>query len=187
MLLKQEHWKVGDFKLRPLLGFLGEEDHSKIKTITTNKINPYFYRSFPITSQLKLSKSAPFPKEKPMQKSTSSLMTSLDSSQICPKSHPIIAHDGKSLVLCKDCVQGLVLDCVLKIKKFIFKRKCYLNSKFTIFAPKNWRKIFSAQKNYFWTFQIFLDFSESSHNIEDFDFVNLNKSIKLFVSQIKFF
>ncbi|CAB60767.2 EB domain-containing protein [Caenorhabditis elegans] len=64
-------------------------------------------KSFPITSQLKLSKSAPFPKEKPMQKSTSSLMTSLDSSQICPKSHPIIAHDGKSLVLCKDCVQGV--------------------------------------------------------------------------------
>ncbi|ULU07712.1 hypothetical protein L3Y34_019012 [Caenorhabditis briggsae] len=30
-----------------------------------------------------------------------------DSSQICPKSHPIVAHDGKSLVLCKDCVQGV--------------------------------------------------------------------------------
>uniref|UniRef100_A0A8R1HQ60 Uncharacterized protein n=1 Tax=Caenorhabditis japonica TaxID=281687 RepID=A0A8R1HQ60_CAEJA len=30
-----------------------------------------------------------------------------DSSQICPKSHPIIAHDGKSLVLCRDCAQGV--------------------------------------------------------------------------------
>ncbi|CAI5441026.1 unnamed protein product [Caenorhabditis angaria] len=26
---------------------------------------------------------------------------------ICPVSHPIIAHDGKSLILCKDCHQGI--------------------------------------------------------------------------------
>ncbi|CAI2324410.1 unnamed protein product [Caenorhabditis sp. 36 PRJEB53466] len=39
-------------------------------------------------------------------RSTSSLVPS-DSSQICPKTHPIIAHDGKSLVLCKDCIQGV--------------------------------------------------------------------------------
>ncbi|EFO89595.1 hypothetical protein CRE_20633 [Caenorhabditis remanei] len=50
--------------------------------------------------------------EKPVKsiKSTSSIVSSLvssDSSQICPKSHPIIAHDGRSLVLCKDCVQGV--------------------------------------------------------------------------------
>ncbi|KAF1766707.1 hypothetical protein GCK72_006665 [Caenorhabditis remanei] len=50
--------------------------------------------------------------EKPVKsiKSTSFIVSSLvpsDSSQICPKSHPIIAHDGRSLVLCKDCVQGV--------------------------------------------------------------------------------
>uniref|UniRef100_A0A1I7TFP8 CC domain-containing protein n=1 Tax=Caenorhabditis tropicalis TaxID=1561998 RepID=A0A1I7TFP8_9PELO len=58
-------------------------------------------KSFPKTP-----KSTSVKIEKPPQKTISSLLSS-DSSQICPRSHPIVAHDGRSLVLCKDCVQGV--------------------------------------------------------------------------------
>ncbi|CAL2033765.1 unnamed protein product [Caenorhabditis brenneri] len=59
-------------------------------------------KSFPISAS-KVSK----PMSIKIEKATVPATVIPESSQICPKTHPIVAHDGRSLVLCKDCVQGV--------------------------------------------------------------------------------